>query len=107
MNKFLQKVYDELAAEHWDLSERQFSKQYLGKCETYFAYLKSTGKEPSADAMLKLWGKLNREKELYESNLQLAQSSIQKQYLVDWVALYSGLSGEVFGVIANVTSMPH
>ena len=40
----LQEIYNQLATEKWDLTERQFSKEYLGKCETYFAYLKSTKK---------------------------------------------------------------
>ncbi len=96
MNNFLQIVYDKLAAEHWDLTERQFSREYLGKCETYFAYLKSTGKEPSADALLKLWGKLNREKKLYEDSIQHAQSAPQMQIVTDWGELYSDLSEATF-----------
>ncbi len=105
MNEFLQKVYDELAAEHWDLSERQFSKQYLGKCETYFAYLKSTGKQPSASAVLNLWGKLNTDRQLYEHSLQRARTSTQKQFLIDWIAMYGKLSQQVFGVI-EIKAMP-
>ena len=56
----------------------------------------------SADALLKLWEKLNREKQLYEQNLPTARSSTQKQILVDWIALYSGLQGEVYGVVVSL-----
>ncbi len=102
MNDFLQKVYNEIAAERWQLTERQFSSEYLGKCETYFAYLKSTGKEPSAGAMLHLWGKLSTEKELYEQNIRRAQSSTQKQIMVDWVELYGRLQHEAFGAMGKM-----
>lgn len=102
MNYFLQKVYDELAAEHWQLTERQFSKQYMGKCETYFAYLKSTGKAPSADALLHLWGKLSTEKELYENGMHRGQSATQKQIMVDWAELYGRLQQDVFGEMGRL-----
>jgi hypothetical protein len=101
MNNFLQKVYDEIAAERWQLTERQFSSEFLGKCETYFAYLKSTGKEPSADAMLHLWGKLNRDRKLYEDGIKCTFSSTQGQLLTDWVAIYGKLQGEVFDAIGQ------
>ena len=103
MNDFLQKVYDEIAAERWQLTERQFSNEYMGKCETYFAYLKSTGKEPSADAMLHLWGKLRKEKELYEQSISRAQSSTQKQFMIDWAELFERLESDVFGEIGKLS----
>lgn len=60
------------------------------------AYTKSTGNEPSADALLKLWGTLKKEKLLYESGLERTYSGTQKQILTDWSALYGELIGEVF-----------
>jgi len=95
----LQEIYNQLATEKWSLTEREFSKEYLGKCETYFAYLKSTGKVPSADALLRLWGKLKKDKQLYEASLELTNSETQRQFLVDWIALYERLQGEVFEAI--------
>ena len=58
--------------------------------------MKSTGNEPSADALLKLWGKLTKEKQLYEASLERTISEPQRQFLVDWIALYGKLIGEVF-----------
>jgi len=72
---------------------------YLGKCRSYFAYLKSTYRDPSADAILKLWSKLNTEKNICEKILPTAKSSTQRQILIDWIALYSKLQSEVFGAI--------
>lgn len=96
MTIILDKIYNQLATEKWGLTERQFSKEYLGKCETYFAYLKSTGKEPSSDALLKLWGRLNTERQLYKASLGRTYSGPQKQILTDWATLYEKLIGEVF-----------
>ena len=78
------------------LSAKQFSLQYLVKCDTYFAYLKCTGKEPSADALLNLWGKFNTEKLICERSLKQARTPFHKQMLKDWIALYSGLGEKTF-----------
>lgn len=99
MNDFLQQIYNELALEHINFTERDFSTEYLGRCGSYFAYLKSTNKSPSTNAILNLWRKINFEKKLYEQILPSAKSSTQKQILVDWIALYSKLQGEVYGVL--------
>ena len=41
------------------LTEKDYSTNYLGRCKSYYAYLKSTGKQPSTDVLLKLWAQLN------------------------------------------------
>ncbi|MBT3812188.1 MAG: hypothetical protein HOF98_05155 [Gammaproteobacteria bacterium] len=102
MNNFLQHIYNELAMEHNGFTERDFSIQYLGKCGSYFAYLKSTNKEPSADAILKFFRKLNTDKNLYEQILPTAKSSTQKQIIIDWIALYNRLQGEVFNEMVRM-----
>ena len=96
MNTILQEIYNELAMEIEYLSEKQFSLQYLGKCDTYFAYLKCTGKDPSADALLNLWGKFNTEKQICERSLTHARTAFHKQMLSDWISLYTGLGNKVF-----------
>ena len=101
MKNSLQNIYNQLATEKWGLTERQFSKEYLGKCETYFAYLKSTGNEPSADALLKLWGNLNKERQSYKASMDQMYSGPQKQILTDWATLYSKLIDEVFEAIQD------
>jgi hypothetical protein len=78
------------------LSEKQFSLQYLGKCDTYFAYLKCSGKQPIADALLNLWGKLNLEKQIFERSLKQARTPFHKQMLNDWIVLYSSLGEKTF-----------
>lgn len=99
MNNFLQQIYNELATEHINFTERDFSIEYLGKCGSYFAHLKSADKEPSADALLTLFAILSKQRYLYEQNLPIAKSSTQRQILNDWIALYSKLQGDVFVVL--------
>ena len=40
------------------LTEKDYSTNYLGRCKSYYAYLKSTGKQASIDVLLKLWAQL-------------------------------------------------
>ena len=40
------------------LTEKDYSTNYLGRCKSYYAYLKSTGKQASTDVLLKLWTQL-------------------------------------------------
>jgi len=41
-----------------DLTEKDYSINYLGRCKSCYAYLKSTGKQASTDVLLKLWTQL-------------------------------------------------
>ena len=41
-----------------DLAEKDHSINYLGRCKSYYAYLKSTGRQVSTDVLLKLWAQL-------------------------------------------------
>ena len=40
------------------LTEKDYSTNYLGRCKSYYAYLKSTGKQPSTEVLLQLWAQL-------------------------------------------------
>ena len=40
------------------LTEKDYSTNYLGRCKSYYAYLKSTGRQASTDVLLKLWAQL-------------------------------------------------
>ena len=45
---------------HWliDLTEKEYSIRYLGRCKSCYAYLKSTGRQASTDVLMKLWANL-------------------------------------------------
>ena len=99
MTEILQNIYNQLASEHAYLSEREFSRDYLGKSETYFAYLKSAGKSPSSDALLSLWRRLNKEKKLCKQALSRAKNLYHTELLQNWVILYEKVSDEVFFIL--------
>ena len=62
MTEILENVYNRLAFEKFEFgfTKAKFSKHYLGKSETYFSYLLSSGNDESANVLLMLWGKLNK-----------------------------------------------
>jgi hypothetical protein len=101
MTAILENVYRRIADEKYDFTETDFSKQYLGKCGTYFAYLKSTGKDVSVDALLKLWGKLNTEHQACSSAISRTERVFQKQMLTEWAELYRELSNDVFAELCE------
>ena len=41
-----------------DLTEKEYSTRYLGRCKSCYAYLKSTGKQASTDVLMRLWTNL-------------------------------------------------
>lgn len=53
-------------------TEKEFSARYLGKSDTYYAYLKCTRSEPSKTALIHLWHQLKRDTDAYA---QWAESS--------------------------------
>ena len=59
MTNIIENTYKTLAnTGELDLTEKDYSTKYLGRCKSYYAYLKSTGKQASTDVLLKLWAQL-------------------------------------------------
>jgi len=59
MTNIIENTYKELAnTGELHLTEKDYSTNYLGRCKSYYAYLKSTGKQASTDVLLKLWAQL-------------------------------------------------
>jgi hypothetical protein len=105
MTSILEDVYNRLAFEKFEFgfTKAEFSKQYLGKCETYFSYIKSTGNDVSADALLKLFGKLNKEYRCSVIAANNTEHEFQKHMLTEWAALYRELSSDVLDAICDRT----
>ena len=61
MTNIIETTYKTLAntGQH-DLTEKEYSTKYLGRCKSYYAYLKSTGRQASTDVLLKLWAQLKK-----------------------------------------------
>ena len=46
MTNIIENIYKTLAnTGELDLTEKEYSTKYLGRCKSYYAYLKSTGKQ--------------------------------------------------------------
>ena len=59
MTNIIEHAYTALAnTGELDLTEKDYSTNYLGRCKSYYAYLKSTGKQPSTEVLLQLWTQL-------------------------------------------------
>ena len=59
MTNIIETTYKTLAnTGELDLTEKDYSTKYLGRCKSYYAYLKSTGRQVSTDVLLKLWAQL-------------------------------------------------
>ena len=59
MTNIIEHTYKELAdTGELHLTEKDYSTNYLGRCKSYYAYLKSTGRQASTDVLLKLWAQL-------------------------------------------------
>ena len=100
-NEILHHTYKALLSDGLDISQRQFSKKYLGKCETYMAYLKSGGHQVSNDALLSLWGQLHTRKHHYQADIETAQTESYREILERRVHLLGSLSQDVFQEIKN------
>ena len=59
MTNIIEHTYKELAnTGELHLTEKDYSTNYLGRCKSYYAYLKSIGRQTSTDVLLKLWAQL-------------------------------------------------
>ena len=59
MTNIIEHTYTALAnTGELSLTEKDYSINYLGRCKSYYAYLKSTGKQPSTEVLLQLWAQL-------------------------------------------------
>lgn len=95
----LNHVFDELAELNSDITHKDYSKIYLGRCGSYYSYLKSTGKQPSTDVLLHLWNKLNAQQNKFRLCASYAQNDREQQFFSDWIAVYQKLGDDVLSVL--------
>ena len=59
MTNIIENTYTALAnTGELHLTEKDYSTDYQVRCKSYYAYLKSTGKQPSTEVLLQLWTQL-------------------------------------------------
>ena len=100
MTNIIENTYTALAnTGELRLTEKDYSTNYLGICKSYYAYLKSTGRQASTDVLLKLWAQLRlaekhattRNKPKYDFFFKTQPNNLQKTA--------SELSNKVLGEI--------
>ena len=101
MKDALNDILDRLRTEHLGLSDKQFSKKFLNRNPTYYAFLKSTNKEPSMDVMVSLWKHLRHEAVIYEHQLQRAKSTTQEYIIKESLSLYQELADKAFNAVSK------
>ena len=60
-NNIIENTYTALAnTGELHLTEKDYSTNYLDRCKSYYAYLRSTGRQASTEVLLKLWTQLRK-----------------------------------------------
>ncbi len=99
MKRELNEILNRLKTEHLGLSDKVFSKRFLNRNPTYYAFLKSTKKEPSMESMVTLWKNLRHEANIYEYQLNLANTPTQEHIIKKNINLYRELANKAFDAI--------
>jgi hypothetical protein len=99
MREAIQEIYEQLAVERLGMSEKEFSRSWLCMSETYWGYIKSTNSKPSAECLLRLYGRLKKEAAIHEHQLPRAETEIQRHFLKEGFALFSSLTAKAHKAI--------
>jgi len=81
------------------LTEKDYSTNYLGRCKSYYAYLKSTGRQASTDVLLKLWAKLRLAEKQANMKSKTKYAFFKKHQPNNFQKTASELSNKVLGEI--------
>ncbi len=80
MTNIIEHTYTALAnTGELHLTEKDYSTNYLGRCKSYYAYLKSTGKQPSTEVLLQLWTQLRLAEKQEKTKNKSKQSFFKKR----------------------------
>ena len=88
-------VYDELKRIGQCTSRSQFSREWLGREESYYRSIQSKGRRPSAEAQLNLVSRLR------DLGMSFSRSSCQYPTLVELGNTYLKLYGECLDALLN------
>tara|TARA_R110002074_G_scaffold342063_1_gene512578 strand:+ start:17 stop:322 length:306 start_codon:yes stop_codon:yes gene_type:complete len=101
MREVIEDILSILKTENLTLSDKQFSKRFLNKNPTYYAFLKSANKQPSMDAMVHLWRNLKQEAEICQYRLSLTNEPARRFYVQKNLELYKKLAAKAYNAMAT------
>lgn len=95
MIQIIDEIYTQLSTERMGMSEKTFSKSWLCMSESYLSHIRSMKKPTvSAECLLRLYGRLKKEKSVYAYQIQRAKSPIQKHHLQEGLDLFTDLTSK-------------
>ena len=85
-------------------TKREFSRDYLGKCGSYYSATKTKDTDVSKTALINLWHALRKDVELYESTANRAHDRWIKHNMLERKQTFDTLSrGVLEALIAKGT----
>ena len=98
MTNIIEHTYTALAnTGELHLTEKDYSTNYLGRCKSYYAYLKSTGRQASTEVLLKLWAQLRLAEKQAKTRNKTKYDFIKKHQPNNLQKTASELSNRVLG----------
>ena len=82
-------------------TKRDFSKNYLGKCETYYSAMNSKKEDVSKTALINLFKKLKREEEILSENYKLYDNNYMRDNMMKKRAALKEMSDEVLNELVS------
>ena len=106
MTNIIEHTYKELAnTGELRLTEKDYSTNYLSRCKSYYAYLKSTGRQASTDVLLKLWAQLRLAEKQAKTRNKTKYDFFKKYQPNNLQKTVSELSNKVLGeLLARCTA---
>ena len=100
MNNIIEHTYTSLAnTDELRLTKKDYSMNYLGRCKSYYVYLKSTGRQASTDVLLKLWAQLRLAEKQAKARNKIKYDFFKKTKPSHLQKTASELSNKILGEI--------
>lgn len=88
-------IFSKLRRRNNTLTAQDFSLEWLGKSKSYYAYLQSTGAEPSLEAVIKLYGNALKQRKKWDSYLERNKDKHDVAHLEGVAEFYGQLSEHI------------
>ncbi len=86
-------------------TKREFSRDYLGKCGSYYSATKTKHTDVSKTALINLWHALRKDVERYENVAERTKDSWIKDNMIERKRVYDGLSKGVLEALIDKGSI--
>jgi len=88
-------IFSKLRRRNNHLTAQDFSLEWLGKSKSYYAYLQSTGAEPSLEAVLKLYGSALKQQKHWTNYVERNRGKHDVSHIEGVAEFYAQLSEHI------------